>query len=224
MASFDTVTARADRILIVATGLTAQALDLSLVSAARSAGVHVIGVNRAFEWLPHMDSWFTLDPDHRLLSFINADNPGPQRYVAIPDDYGMPDAFVDYHRDIPQNPQVKYLHRITGDMPMKAHQGLATNPGGVHTGNSSYGALGVAFHMKPRKIAMVGVDANRHYGYAHAKGRPRNLNHLPHLFEIARRQIVTSRCQIVNGSPPSMVQCFRKMEPNAAVHWLMGRV
>lgn len=227
MAAFDQVTEQAGRVLIVASGPSAMAMDLSLVKQARAAGVYVLGVNRAWDWCPHLNGWFTLDPDYLVLKYIVNEplDESVQRYVAIPPDYGRQDARVAYHRNMPRFPGIVYLRRVQGGGLMKSHPGLSASTDAIHTGNSAYGALGLACHMKPSRIALVGVDAKKHEGYAHLHGRPKySLHHLPALFATTLDQLDAKDIQVKNGSPDSLVTCFPRCTPNDAIAWLLEGV
>lgn len=226
MASFDQVTQRASRILIVASGPSATDLDIELVAKAKKAGVYILGVNRSWAWCRHLSGWFTLDPDYLVMRYLYEDigRGKVQRYAAVPADYGQPDARVKYHRDMPRFGGVIYLQRIQGIGPMKSQPTLCTNPRAIHTGNSAWGALGLAYHMGPDRIGLIGVDAIKDAGYAHLPGCPRYpFHHLPVLFESAVPQLGEKGIEVRNGSPDSLVTCFPRYKPNAVVEWLMEK-
>ena len=222
VAAFDTVKARADRVLIVASGKSATDLDLGLVRDARQAGVYILAVNRAWDWCEDIDGWFTLDPNYLVIKYMAPGYKHAARFVAIPDDYGQPDARIRYHRNKERAPSICYLQRISGDGPLKSCYELATDRSKIHTGNSAYGALGLAKHMKAERVALIGVDANRRAGYAYHEGRTLTfLSHLPLLFQSAVPQLVDDGIQVINGSPNSRVTCFPRCSPNRAVEWVM---
>lgn len=222
MAAFDQVNEKADRILIVASGPSAEHLDLDLVANARKAGVYVLAVNGAWSWCRNIDGWFTLDPDKKVIQYLYIIETTVQRYVAIPDDYGHCRAAIEYHRDMPFFPGVIYLQRLRGNGVKGSREGLSTDSHCIHTGNSAYGALGVARHMNPTRIGLIGVDADRRTGYAHRQGNPRGfLYHLPNLFKSAVKQLEADGITVQNGSPKSLVTCFQRFHPDAVVRWLM---
>lgn len=222
VATFDTVTQRAKRILIIASGKSAADMDMDLVRQAKLAGVYVLAVNRSWDWCKPINGWFTLDPDDLVMKYITAEPCGVQRFVAVPEDYGKPDARVSYHRNVERSPNVSYLRRFSGRGPLRSAYDLAENPSNIHTGNSAWGALGLAYHMKPERIALIGVDANRNTGYAHANGKPRtNLRHLPDLFRSAVDRLSSEGIEVCNGSPDSRVLCFVRRDPNRTVKWIM---
>lgn len=222
MATLDQVTERADRVLIVASGPSAEKMDLSIVAEARTKGVYVLAVNCAWAWCQHIDGWFTLDPDKYVIRYLVDENSKVTRYVAVPDDYGSPSAAVYYHRGMPIFADVVYLRRLTGGGLLGLRMGLSTDPHCIHTGNSAYGALGVARHMGASRVGLIGVDASKQLGYAHHPGSPKmNLTHLPRLFQSAKEQLDAEGISVQNGSPASLVKCFVRRHPNPVVKWLM---
>ena len=222
MAAFDTVKARADRVLIVASGKSASDLDLTLVRDARLAGVYILAVNRAWDWCEDIDGWFTLDPNYLVIKYMAPGYSHVSRFVAIPDDYGQPDSRIAYHRNKERAPSICYLQRISGDGPLKSCYGLSSDRSKIHTGNSAYGALGLAKHMNAKRVALIGVDANRKEGYAYHEGMPITfLAHLPLLFQSAMPELKENSIGVINGSPFSLVTCFPRCSPNRAVEWVM---
>ena len=218
--TFGRVDARHDRILVVASGPSANALPIDSIRDAAIGGAHIIAVNRAILWMPLAHSWFTLDPDRRVLPILRGAMDDVNRYAAVPDDYGTSMARVIYHRcDVPNG--ITYLRRIAGDGPLGSRDTLSEDPGSIHTGNSAYGAFGLAYLMKPQKIAMVGVDGTRRR-YAYSRDRPlRSMDHLPALFRSSVSQVLGSGIEVRNGSKESRVGCYERCNPEEAVRWVM---
>lgn len=193
-----------DLVLIVATGPSVEGVEIPAMP-----NVHVIAVNDAITWLPHADSFFSMDTTGRIPALLAERRSGVQYYWAIPDGYTI----------APHHQGVVCLRRVMGDGIRGICHGLAEKPGEVHAGNSAYGALNLAYHWRPQKIAMLGVDATD-LGHAYASYDPASsLSHLPELFDSACAQLKDIR--IVNGSPKSNVTCFPRMTPDAAIKWLM---
>ncbi len=213
------VAARSPRVAILASGPSLKGISPDQIMRARAGGVHVIAINRSVAWCPDVDSWFTLDPDKRLLSFMARPRPGIHRYVAVPDDYGTRGARVRYHRVAPAR-GITYLHRLEGSGPLRSLNGLSENHDAINTGNSAYGGLGLAYHMAPARVALFGLDASNE-PYAFGRGRPKlSLGHLPALFASAVPQIEARNIEVVNGSPGSGVTCFPRMPAPAALDWI----
>lgn len=100
----------------------------------------------------------------------------------------------------------------------RAPGGLSEDPGTINTGNSGFGGLGLAYHMRPHKVALLGVDGRKERRVD--GGMPRSLDHLPALFESAVPQLRSAGIEVANGSPDSEVDCFPRMTPREAVQWL----
>lgn len=212
---FSPITARAKYVIIVACGPSAERLNPVRLFEASNAGVHIIAVNAAVTWLSVCHSWFSNDPSDKIRYLMRNQRPGVKYYAAVPDDYGKPDAVISTHR-APAEANVHYLHRAGGT-------GLNNDPIRVVSCSSAYGALGLAWHMQATDVVLIGVDGNTN-GYAYVEGRPvGNFNHLPMMFASVIGQITKRGMKIINGSPDSSVSCFTKMDPNAAVNWIIGR-
>jgi hypothetical protein len=99
---------------------------------------------------------------------------------------------------------VKYVAALPECYPMPSHvsimqrvsagnaPGLCTARNTVYSGNSAFGALGLAYHLGVRKVILIGVDGTdkrRVEG-----GRSGDLSHLPALFESAVGQIEMVNC------------------------------
>ncbi|MCQ6583628.1 hypothetical protein NO388_23280 [Escherichia coli] len=81
-----------------------------------------------------------------------------------------------------------------------AHFGLCEDENEIASGNSAYGALNLAFHIGFKHVALVGVDATQE-PRVHSGGTPKNLSHLPLLFQSAREQIDVVSCGKMGGIP-----------------------
>lgn len=215
---------KAERVLIVGAGPSLRREHLPIIDSLNSIPganpVHVIAVNRIIQYLENVNSWFTLDPDDRVLPLMRAQREGVDYYAAVPDDYGLPTAAVKYHRiDLIEG--VKWLKRITGKGPLKCKYGLSQTRNQINTGNSLWGAFGLAFHMRPKKIVLCGLDATQE-PYGILDGAPRgDLSHLPNLFASSLGQITDNDIEVVNASLGSHVTCFEKRTFGAAVNWLL---
>ena len=220
MALFGGVTEQVDRVVIVATGPSIEHVGQVHVE---NVDAYPILVNRALKYFdpPHPGAWFTLDPGPKNRALL-AENEGRRRpllhyYMAVPDDYGHPRAALPAHRQ-PAEAGVTFLRRRTGHGPHRHLSGLSETTDGIHTGNSAYGALGAAYLMRPKKIALLGVDGVG--GYAFEDGAPVDLSHIAEMFASAVRQLKARGIEVVNGSPHSVVDCFPRMEPQDALDWV----
>lgn len=160
--------------------------------------VTIIAVNGAVEWLSRADYFFTLDPSPTNLSrmlnrrkgvkYCAAGLDGPMRGVKR---YERISLRADEPTDI-ESPEW-WLWRWS------AVCGLSEKKTQIHSGNSAYGALGLAYHLGFSDVALVGVDATseRRIG----GGLPNNLSHLPLLFASALPQINVVSCGAMEGVP-----------------------
>lgn len=212
---------RAHKVLIVATGPSAAEIDLQYLNGAIYNGdAFVIAVNGAVRWVKRPDAFFTLDPSPSNFELLRRRKPDVKYFAAVPPGFGTRHARQSFYKQ-PAPDGVTYLVRKEGDGPHGSCLGLSDRPGAIHTGNSCYGALGLAYLLRPEKIAILGLDATQE-GYAHDPGKPAGtLDFLPELFASAMPQLLEKQIQVVNGSPRSKVQCFSKMSPRRALDWIV---
>lgn len=209
----------ARRFIIVATGPSAEALDHALLQDAVDFGVQVIAVNGAIQWIPVAHHWFTLDPSPLFNRPLMRDRrPGVEYWAAVPDDYGTPQAEHSCHR-APAEDGVTYLRRRA--VPIEKGAVISEDPEAIISGNSAFGALQLGCLMGGTRFALIGIDGTRE-PYAHGTRRPTwNFRHLPSLFRAAGPQLRARGASIINGSPHSAVECYRRCRPNEAVEWVM---
>lgn len=165
----------------------------------------VIAVNGAASWLRRADHWFSLDASaanqewlrmalHRGIDCHVAgwkwrlcrDARRARRWERI-------DSLGTYRAPVPQGSPEWWLWRLG------AVRGICKKPGAIHTGNSAWGALGLAWHLGFRDVALIGVDAtsdDRLEG-----GTPGNLSHLPLLFASAAPDMRVTSCGSLTGIP-----------------------
>ncbi|MHA7916017.1 hypothetical protein [Alloalcanivorax xenomutans] len=167
-------------------------------------GLTVIAVNGAIDWISRADYWFTLDPSPDNVHRMTERRPGVHYCAAVPPETELPSGVVRFERvasdgPVPRDPRTPedWLCRW-GAVP-----GLSINPNTIHTGNSAYGALGLAYHLGAHKVALVGVDAT---GEDRVEGgTPGNLSHLPLLFASALDQMDIVSCGRLTGVPQMSV-------------------
>jgi len=180
-------------------------------------GVLVIAVNGAIEWCDAADWFFSLDPSIYVCGLVQRPRTGVKYHMAVPDTFGTRRAPLRRHQ-APRLVHVTYLRRLTGKGVRGARPRLSEDSGAIHTGNSAYGALGLAYHQRPARIALLGVDGTNS-GYAYLPGRQGgSLGHMPALFASAVPQL--AGIEVINGSPASRVDCFPRVSPEAALAWI----
>jgi len=196
-------------VLIVADGPSATVMRTMYVPQE----IYVIGVNGAVQWLPRVDAFFTLDPSERNRWLMQNQRPGVRYFAAVPSDYGTAEAASPAHGP-PKERNVTFLRRVTAGGVMGSAEGMSNDQAAIHSGNSAWGALGIAHHMQAKRIGIVGVDGNQEPRVS--GGRPNNLDHLPWLFST-----YDGPAEVRNGSPRSAVQCFTKHSAAEVVQWLL---
>lgn len=218
ISSWSRISDQADKIAIIASGPSSYGVNFGHLAP----DVHIIAIKGAIDGLLRVDKWVTVDANNRVRErWMKTPRFGVDYIAAVPEDYGHPQARVLWHRDPPER-HFRFLHRISGEG-RYGFPGLSEDASAVHSGNSAYGGLGIAYHMRPRKIAIFGLDATQdQYGIGGA-GRPRGLlTHLPQLFASAVPQLLSRGISVVLGSPDSRVRSFERMNPNVAIRWLNG--
>ena len=172
-------------------------------------GVPIIAVNTAIDWVDRASYFFTLDPSRENLRRMKHRRRGTQYCCALP----------PAHADIPGVYRFERIgdHSTRGPEPEEkgtpawwlwrwsCMPGLATEAGKIHSGNSAYGALGLALHLGYTDVALVGVDgtqAPRH----HDGGTPNDLSHLGLLFASALPQINVVSCGLLDSIPQTTLK------------------
>lgn len=180
-----------DHIVIVASGPSARGYE-------PPEGVTVIAVNGAIEWLSRADYWFTLDPSRDNLRRLAGYWAKVKCVMAVPANFGTSSAKTPLMRQ-PRPLGVHYLLRVEGPGPWGARYRLSEDPTAINTGNSAWGALGLAYHMRPYTIELVGVDGTqaRRVG----GGQPGDLTHLPELFASAEAQLAERGITVIVRNP-----------------------
>lgn len=168
------------RAVIVASGPSAQGFRAP-------EGVFVIAVNGVSEWIDRADAWFSLDASiqnqrrlaaHRLKNCVYV-TCGP-RWLGAGDEHFKRIDSLQTRTTLPPQPAGSpawWFWRYG------CVAGINHNRGEINTGNSAWGALGLAWHLGLRDVALVGVDAND--GPRCEGGNSDNLSHLPMLFTSA---------------------------------------
>lgn len=173
-------------------------------------GFAVIAVNGAiYITKEHTDMWFTLDPSPANIEIMET-KPYKCHYVAaVPDDFGRANAKGINHRKRIEG--VHYLKRVADRKNyLSCKYGLSEDGRAVHTGNSGYGALNLAYLMGAKTIVLLGITGDgrlpRYDG-----SYSRNLNHLPSLFASAKPQLDRAGVQVYDTTMQSKLKCFDKM-------------
>ncbi|HHA1396931.1 hypothetical protein [Enterobacter soli] len=190
-----------DRVIIVASGPSAERF-------VPPRGVPVIAVNGAIDWISRASYFFTLDPSSVNMRRLRVRRRNVGYFAA-----GIPASI----------PHVYEFERLSlrGEEPLVKHSpewwlwrwsarlGLSEDPRYIHNGNSAWGALGLAYHLGFKDVALVGVDATQE-ARVHTGGKPNNLSHLPLLFKSALPQINVVSCGKLNSIPQMSINEWLK--------------
>jgi hypothetical protein len=195
------VTQQHDNIIIVCGGRSLSKFDFSLI---KDLGT-IIVVNTSFTVVPFADYWFTLDITG--VQQPTSSNFSGKLYAAVPQTYGTQNQVVTKN--------ITYLHRLIShnDPTISSESayvtGLSEDNGCINTGNSGFGAFGLAYHMKPKKILILGMDGDIGYHYTDTrKNRP--LTYLPLLMNSTVAQINKANIKVINGSINSSITAYPK--------------
>lgn len=162
--------------------------------------IPVIAVNGAIDWIERADYWFTLDHSPANIHRMIYKREGTRYFAAVPSGF----------LHLPSG--VTKLERISGKSFNKnrAQLGLNTSDLCINTGNSAWGALGLAYHMGAKRVMMIGVDGDSNPRCE--GGNSYDLSHLPELFASAKGQINLISCGNLAG--------YEKVELQDAYRWL----
>jgi hypothetical protein len=206
-----------DTVVIVASGVSLRGVDLELL---RSKKCYVIAVNGAASAVPFANCWFTLDPWGLNGPQLPVNFEG-EMWAGVPEDYATAHARANNHRVSPDK-RIKFVHRIAGNnftdqsSDMSYKLGLCEDKDCISTGNSGYGAINLAYHMRPKRIVLLGLDAGLGYFYT-TKTTNRPLNTLPLLCKSAEKQLSDAGIQVLNGSQISRILCWPRSSPLDAI-------
>lgn len=210
------------RVIIIASGPSLMNYDLKKL---KKIDAYKITINESGKWAPFADAWFTLDPWGLTTGQIPTYFQG-KKFAAVPDDYGTASARCKDHR-VAAPDDVQFLHRLQShNNPYMSSNtafilGLSEDTGCINTGNSAYGALNLAYHHRPEKILLLGVDGTSGYFYPSKKNNG-SLSTLPSLFASTVDQLKANKIQVVNGSIKSRVNAFERMTIDGGLEWLMS--
>lgn len=226
---FSEITQKHDRVLIVGGGESLRDFNFNLT---RNLNAVIITVNNVIKYLPHVNYWITVDPiqkDGNPQRGMIEQRKGVQYFCCLPDlETIQNEGDRNYYRRAIL-PGVQYLQRI---LPEDDRYLLQEDKSKITTGDSIFGALGLAYHFEAKKIAMIGVDV---YGFGHwyDSEPPYNAysqdsskweayrNNVKRIYSHSVDQFVDRGIQVYNGSEDSFVDCFPKMSPLEALSKLI---
>lgn len=194
------------RVVVIGGGRSLSGFNFGVLA---NQDCYIIVVNDVGNLVPFADAWFTLDPWGLYGPQLPSDKFKGKLYAAVPDNFGTPEARLRVHRIMPKA-KITYLKRVPNP------GGLSEDTSVIYTGNSGFGAFGMAYHMRPKKVLLLGIDGDVGYFYTKKKTN-KNLAHLPKVFNDSVHQLRENNIQVINGSPNSAVTCFTRYTPDYAV-------
>jgi len=215
-----------ERVAIVATGPSVAKTPRNAFTELERLGIYVLGVNGAALWSPTLSGWFTVDPSLKNLKIMRCRRRSTKYFAAVPDDFATMGAKIPAHR-IQVISDITYLRRVSKEIQclntrtVPITRTLSEDPGKIHTGNSAWGALGLAYLMRAKKIALFGVDGTRE-PYAYSRERPAfSMEFLNDLFSTSIPQLERNNIEVINACPESTIECFPKVEQSRALQWMI---
>lgn len=169
--------------------------------------IPIFAVNGAIEWLPRANYFFTLDPSQANLCRIQDPKMGTHYYLAVDEadmhlysGYGAHLLKRDEHR----GEEPIYGTPLWWLWRWRAVPGLSEDPDVISSGNSAYGAIGLAYHMGYTDLLLVRVDGSPEPRVS--GGVPNNLSHLPILIKSATEKINIQSLSGIGGTRKTTVE------------------
>lgn len=203
-------------IIIIGSGTSLTGFDFNQLKGIGA----IIAVNNAGNAVPFADMWFTLDPWGLHGPQLPVNFRG-RLFAAVPEDYGTPNATSANFRVIPDG-RITFLHRLKShNIPHVSSEtafktGLSEDTSCINTGNSGYGALNLAYHFRPKKILLLGIDGSIGYFYTKSTTN-RPLTYLPQMFDSAAPQLKKAGIEVINGSINSAIKTFPRFTVSDAI-------
>lgn len=199
-------------VAIVGGGLSLSGLDhLFNVDMDRSRG-HLVAVNDAWRAVQAPGDIVSIDTSNLGLRFSDCIW---KPIIGVPEDYGTEWSRYACDRE-PLRPGWKYMRRVPGSK-------LSSNNTELSSGeNSGFAAMNLAFHMRPRRIFLFGIDLMdmQHHWHPHMHERKedaaktirmrRNFNNS---YGLLRKHGI----EVINCSRMSTIEAFEKVTPERGI-------
>lgn len=200
---------KAKKVIVVCSGPSLKGFDFKRINRD---DYYVITVNDSVKGAPFADAWFTLDPWGLNGPQLPENGFKGKLFAAVPQDYGRRDAVNPKHRVRPKG-NIIFLQRLIAHNKLEESSEtafsltLSEDPRCVSTGNSGYGAFNIAYHLRPQKILLLGLDGSMGYYYTNTETN-RPLTYLPKMFNSTKRQIERANIEVINGSQNSAILTY----------------
>lgn len=202
---------RHDKLIIVAGGTSLSGFDLSKLE--NLPGIKTISVNGSFNCF-NSDYFCTIDPCTKFILDILATKSPCYKYVGFKKYVGNCHLLKRY--------VIK-----EGDSSKEANSLLCEDKREIQSHNSAFAAFNLAYHMEPKKVLLLGVDANNEAHFydnitypEESKGWKISISKIPNLFEYSLPQIKKRGIEVINGSLVSNIQCFPKLSIEEGLSWI----
>ena len=210
---------KATKIVIVGSGTSLKGFDFNRLNRD---DYYTISINDSVKGVPFANAWFTLDPWGLEGPQLPKEPFAGKLFAAVPQDYGRRDAKNPAHRVVPKR-EITYLQRLISNnleeqqsTDMAFLLNLAEDVRCISTGNSGYGAFNIAYHLRPQKILLLGLDAGMGYFYTPSKSN-RPLSYLPRMFNSTQKQIEEANIEVINGSKNSKILTYPRFSIDEAL-------
>lgn len=176
-------------------------------------GVAIFAVKRTIHWLNRADYWFSLDPNEASMECMLNQRPGVRYFCAVDPGDSVPAGVTRLERVASRGREPRpracpewWLWRWSGVC------GLSETPGKISSGNSAWGALGLAYQLGYRDVLLVGVDGTQEMRRSDRR-RPNNLSHLPILFRSAIGKVRMQTVGRMRGIPTTTLEAWLNENP-----------
>lgn len=225
---FTTVKEKHEKVVIIGGGESLR--GCSLMDLVDFTGA-VITVNNVIFSLPRVDYWITVDPidkNGQIQEAMRKRFAKVKYYCAFPD-LDKPENRFD--KPFYKTTRVNYLERIVPKTEAGETYALQEDKDKITTGDSMYGALGLAYHFEPKAILILGLDV---YGVGHwydlsagyNDGRQTDeqfekyKNNLVDIYNSSVPQLRARGIEIKNGSLYSKIEAFEKVSVEEGIKWI----
>lgn len=216
---FRPVEQRHDKVLIIGGGESLRGFDFSLLDSYKGV---IITVNSVIKHLRRADYWITVDPTLNCMPQDNMTNRRDDCYY-----FACYPRLDDSNRKwYPIVDGIHYLERMTPEE--VGNSRLQEDKSKIMTGDSIYGALGLAYHFEAKEVIMLGVDV---YGEGHWYDTTDPYNkgwgsrfeqyksNRPPIYAQSVDQFNIRGTKVINGSLYSKIDCFERMTPQDAINY-----
>lgn len=194
MIPYSSVIENHDRITILCSGSSISPLTLSKLKESKCP---IISINDGIEIHPNSDYWLTVNPS--IFNYRRMfDKSKTKYYCAINNE--------DFNK-----PLISHVHYLKCEL--SSLNGLSENKSSIFGANDIIAALNLSYHMKVKKILILGLDEIEN----------KNRFTLNGLIESILVQMKSNGIKILNGSQNSLIKSFPKTNSMNGLMWINGK-